>query len=145
MKKLVKNHPIYGVWTNMKSRCTNPNSTSFQYYGAKGVTYDTKWEKFNNFKKDMEPSYKKGLWLDRIDNSKGYYPENCRWVTPKDQENHRSNNHLFSYMGIADTLQNWANYLKVNKSTLSMRIYVYGWDIKKTLETPVGKRRDNFA
>lgn len=67
----------------MKQRCYNPNEPSYRYCGAKGVRVCDRWlNSFKNFLTDMgerPPGYQ----LDRIDNDKGYSPDNCRWVTQK--------------------------------------------------------------
>ena len=85
------NSPTYKTWQQMKDRCGNSKSTSYPYYGAKGVTYDPRWEEFKNFLEDMgvRPS---GKSLDRLETSQSYCKNNCKWSTPKEQANNRSNN-----------------------------------------------------
>lgn len=83
-------HPLYKVWSSMKTRCTNPNSKSYERYGGSGVTYAEAWEDFNTFYLDMSDGYRPGLWLDRRDGTKGYSKENCRWVTPTESNRNRS-------------------------------------------------------
>lgn len=82
----------YKVWNNMKNRCSNPNVPRYKDWGGRGITYDPRWESFSSFWEDMKEGYMEGLSIDRIDNDKSYYKENCRWATRTDQQNNKRNN-----------------------------------------------------
>jgi len=74
----------------MIQRCKNPTSFAFKWYGARGITVCEEWAKFENFLKDMGRRPEKHLSLDRINNNLGYYKDNCKWSTKKEQaNNHR--------------------------------------------------------
>lgn len=117
----------------MKKRCNNPNVVNFKYWGGRGITYDKKWESFSEFLADMEPTYKPGLSLDRINNNKNYCKENCRWATRSEQQQNRRDTRFYEYKGIKDVLGNWAKYMKIRYSTLEMRIYAYKWSFEKAI------------
>jgi hypothetical protein len=91
---------IYYVWSNMKVRCLNPTSPNYKNYGGRGITVCDRWiKKFSNFLEDMGDSYKEGLDLDRVDNSLGYSPENCRWATRKQNNNNKRVTRFFDFYG----------------------------------------------
>lgn len=128
-------HPLYQPWAQMKYRCDNPNHIDYHRYGARGITYDSKWQDFTEFLSDMEPSWVRGLTLDRIDVNGNYCKKNCRWADRKVQAINRRNTKLFEYKGKKLTLTDWATELGVKRSTLSMRYYAYNWPIEKVLLT----------
>lgn len=82
---LTTKHPFYAAWVNMKTRCLNPNSSSFAYYGGRGIQVCPEWMEFYRFYLDMFPSWQLGLSLDRVNTNGHYNPENCRWVTWQEQ------------------------------------------------------------
>ena len=115
---------LYGVWSTMKSRCNNPNNKSFKRYGDKGIKVCDEWvTSFKSFYDwALTAGYKDGLTIDRIDNSKGYNPDNCRWVTSSEQNRNYSRNHLITYNGRTQCLTDWADELGINRATLLMRL-----------------------
>lgn len=79
----------YESWQKMKSRCDNPKTTQYQWYGGKGIKYSKRWTKFENFLADMGERPMKTT-LDRINPHKNYTPSNCRWMSLKYTRQRRS-------------------------------------------------------
>ena len=74
----------YYAWKSMKQRCSNPKSKAYKDYGGRGITYDPRWESFENFYADMGER-PEGTTLDRIDVNGNYCKENCRWSAWSEQ------------------------------------------------------------
>jgi hypothetical protein len=78
----------YASWSSMKSRCSNPKNSSWEYYGGRGITVCAKWQEYTNFLADMGER-PLGKSLDRIDSNGNYEPGNVRWATPSEQIKNR--------------------------------------------------------
>ena len=127
---------IYNTWCNMRRRCNDPTNKCYSDYGGRGIKVCDEWQEFIPFYNwSMENGYKNGLTLDRIDNSKGYSPDNCRWATATVQANNRRNVHLITYNGETHSLKQWCIKLNLNYSSIKRRFYS-GWNVKEMFETP---------
>ncbi len=126
-----KRRKIYSIWVGMRQRCENPKNKRFKYYGARNITVCERWKSFENFLADMGDK-PEGLSLDRIDNNKGYYKENCRWATQKVQCNNSSRNRLITHDGKTQNITQWAEELGITKNKFYYRIN-HGWTIEKII------------
>lgn len=110
--KNYKRNKLNNVYSRIKQRCYNKNSESYINYGGRGITmcdewknsyYEfKKWAESNGYQEDILPNGRNRLTLDRIDNDKGYCPENCRWITQKEQQNNRRNNRKTKLRSLED-------------------------------------------
>jgi hypothetical protein len=132
---------FYQIWRNMHSRCENPNVPYYKKYGAVGVKVCDRWFSFTNFMEDMLSTYKENLTIDRIDNSKGYSPDNCRWATRKEQALNRERKRIITWNGITKHLSEWGEYLGIKSSTLRQRFYVYKWSIEKCFTYNINRNK----
>lgn len=122
---------IYRNWHNMVQRCKR-NAVGYEH-----ISVCSRWQKYDNFYDDMIGSYSDGMSIDRVDNSKGYSPENCRWATPKQQARNRRSNILLTFNGKTQCMADWADELGIKQSTLRQRLVAYGWTVEEAL---TGKR-----
>jgi len=113
--------PTYNSWNTMLARCRNPNHTFFHRYGGRGITVCQRWYVFENFFADMgeRPA---GTTLDRIDNDRGYEPDNCRWSTNKEQFSNRCTSRQVSIGGVARTIREWSEISGVPYATIWGRL-----------------------
>lgn len=130
-------HRIREVWKGLKKRCENPNCKDYKGYHGKGITICAEWHDFETFYEwSITHGYRSDLTLDRINNSKGYNPTNCRWVSRRAQAyNRTTNRYIRSSDGEVRTLEEWARRQGVEPSTVSRRLE-RGW----TVDEAVGKK-----
>ena len=100
---------LYRVWGNIVQRCTNPNNPAYHNYGGRGITLCARWREFENFLADLVEQ-PEGMTLDRIDNDRGYEPNNVRWATRVEQANNRVTNVFITHEGLTMTLADWARH-----------------------------------
>jgi len=127
---------IYHIWNGINMRCRNKNEPDYKYYGSKGIKVCDEWITFIGFYNWAKNSgYKKNLTIDRIDNNKGYYPENCRWATIIQQNRNKTN--LIKYNGMC------ASEISIKLGGKPCLIYgrlSNGWTIEKAFTTKIIKR-----
>jgi hypothetical protein len=121
----------------MKTRCDNPNALGYENYGGRGISYEPNWKLFEGFAADMGGTYKPGLFLERVDNEKGYNKENCKWATRFENNNNKRSVIRITHGGATHTMSQWARIKGIRYTTLYMRIKTYRWSINKSLNTPV--------
>lgn len=82
---------IYRIWKGMRSRCNNPNSQDYKYYGGRGIKVCSRWNIFENFLEDMLSTYHDNLTIERINVNGNYELSNCCWITRQEQSSNRRN------------------------------------------------------
>lgn len=140
---LYKN-PMFRAWSQMRQRCQNPKDSSYAKYGARGIKVCSAWDQsFENFLRDMgeRPSPKHSI--DRVNNDKGYEPNNCRWATKKQQVRNRRTTLYLTLQGVTKSAAEWAEdlttQLGLTYQNIADRRY-WGWSTHKILTTPVRKK-----
>ena len=120
---------IYNIWFSVKQRCNYEGHCQYSNYGGRGIKVCEEWlHDFQAFYDwAMANGYRDDLTIDRIDNNKGYSPDNCRWVDMKTQQNNRTNNRTVIYCGVEFTIAKLAAKLNIPYATLLWRIN-NGWE-----------------
>jgi len=122
----------HNTWVCMKTRCLNPKSTQYKWYGAQGITIDPKWLTFEGFLEDMGER-PKGHTLDRVDASKGYCKENCRWSTQKEQMRNTRRSRTVTYSGESMPLIVLSERLGLNYKHLHATLKRCEGDVEKAV------------
>lgn len=131
----------YRTHSRMLERCNNPSHSSYSNYGGRGIFVCDRWQGkdgFINFFFDMGARPGKGYSIDRIDNNGPYSPENCRWVTQKEQNNNYRQNRCVEIDGTTKNITEWAEVYGISRDVIYCRIQK-GWDLKRAVITPVQK------
>jgi len=111
----------------MRNRCANPRNPVYKWYGARGITVCKQWNDFAVFDRwSIANGYKPGLTIDRIDNMRGYSPENCRWADYKTQAQNTRQTKTITYNGLTFSLSEWSRRLGLGPRTIHARIQ-YGY------------------
>lgn len=120
---------LYRVWRTMLHRCEDPKREKYKDYGGRGITVCEEWKDPSKFATwSFANGYADGLQIDRIDNNAGYCPQNCRWVTAKENSRNRRNTVLLSVNGETKSVAEWCETINVSPYT------VYWWVKEKGKE-----------
>lgn len=125
----------------MKTRCYNPNSKWFKYYGARGVTICDEWlsDSMKFILWAINNGYRDDLTIDRINVDGQYSPDNCQWIPKSEQSNNRTLKHQLTYNGETKSIADWSRETGLQWNIIYYRIHNCGWPVEKALTTPVKK------
>ena len=131
---------LYEIFENMISRCYNPRCPAFADYGGRGITICNEWlnDRELFFKWSEENGYTDTLSIDRINNDKGYSPDNCKWANRQQQNHNRRSNVLLTINGVTKVLCEWAREVGISHKTISYRLKK-GWSHANAVLTPAGE------
>ena len=123
----------YRIWQNMRSRCQQKSCGEYWRYGGSGISVCAPWNDFRNFLADMGEA-PAGHSIDRIDNSRGYEPENCRWATPLQQALNCKRTNAVTINGDTRSLRQWCLALGRNYANATYRVRECGMSPLEALE-----------
>lgn len=117
---------INTTYRHMKDRCTNHKSQYYSDYGGRGIFVCDEWLGefgfINFYNWAVANGYDENLTLDRIDNNKGYSPENCRWATCSQQNCNKRNNHYITIDNQKKTVKEWCDIYGISTHTFYYRV-----------------------
>ena len=131
---------LHGVWLNMRRRCLDVRCKSYKSYGGRGIGICEEWLDFKTFYEwATTHGYSKGLTLERVDVNGDYKPENCTWITKKQQARNKTTSRIIEIDGVSKCLAEWCDEYGIKYLTAYKRICELGWEPKKALTTPPRK------
>lgn len=134
----------YRAWQTMRLRCTVPDNPAYAAYGGRGIKVCDRWRNdVLAFYHDMGPKPTPAHELDRIDNNKGYSPNNCRWVDRKTNSRNRRSNRMLRWNGTLYALSALAEKYGIRPDTLAYRLDCSKMSLQRALTTPVRKKAPN--
>ena len=144
---------LYRAYWRMRTRVYNTSKKCYKDYGGRGITVCDEWldkeqgfERFyawaieNGFFYDKQGTKYNNCTLDRIDNNKGYSPENCRFVNRYFQNNNKRNNLIYEIDGKSMSLKAWCREYNMPYLSVYLRIKRRNWDFMRALTEPMNKK-----
>ena len=129
------------IWESMHERCEYEKHPQYHNYGGRGICVCDEWSEYIPFAKwAFSHGYADDLSIDRIDVNGMYEPDNCRWVTMKEQANNKRTNRIVVYNENEYTLTELAELIGMNKTTLKERLNA-GWSVEDAVNRPIRFRR----
>lgn len=134
---------LYELWKGVRSRCNNPNHKSYHNYGGLGIKMCREWDDYTKFRDwaiangydENAPKFQ--CTLDRIDVTKGYSPDNCRWVDAKTQSRNTRRNIRVEYQGESYVAKDLADKFGMDDHALIHRLNL-GLSLEDALTIPKG-------
>jgi hypothetical protein len=137
-KRRKSKHPLYQTWYGINKRCYNQKIHSFKRYGGRGIIVCEEWrhnpEVFIQW--GIDNGWKAGLEIDRKDNDGPYSPQNCRFVTKKQNCRNQRSNRLITIDNETKTMVEWCEIYNRYYRTVNARINTLGVDPVKAVLTP---------
>lgn len=132
---------LYKLWAGIKDRSLNSKSKKFKDYGGRGIDMFEGWiNSFEIFMNDvLRLGYKEGLQIDRIDNNRGYYPDNIRFTNGFVNNNNKRNNVRKTFNGETHTIAEWTRMYNLDRQLIYSRLRK-GWSFEKALLTPTASK-----
>lgn len=130
---------LYIRWAGIKQRCNDSNHAAYKNYGGRGIKLHKPWYDFAKFAEAIGEPPTPAHHLDRIDNNKGYVPNNVRWVTQAENNRNSRRCHMVTINDVTQPIFAWLDYFGLSRSAFDARIR-RGWEIERALITPTKEK-----
>lgn len=133
-----ENRSLWYRWHHIKRRCFDARCPRYKEYGGRGITMCKEWaESFDNFVDwALTSGYEENLTIERIDVNGNYCPDNCKWITRREQSYNKQDTIWVDYHGEHIQLRKLCKRLSKPYDTIHNRIMVLGWDVEKAIDEP---------
>lgn len=128
LKQKRDKHISFHSWKSMLARCSDKNRADYKYYGGRGITVCKKWLTFAGFLEDMGSKPSKQHSIDRKDNSKGYFKENCRWATRSQQMRNIKTNRWIEVFGRRMVVSDWIREIGMDSRAFYAKVSKHGFE-----------------
>ncbi len=132
---------IHKKWRSLFDRCYLTTAENYERYGGRGIYVCERWHDFENFLADMGEPPSPDAQIDRIDTNGPYSPDNCRWVSCKENNRNRRSTHWLTFNGETLSLAEWAERSGIKPATLQRRLAKCGYSVERALTEPVDTRK----
>jgi len=152
----VKKKKLYAVLSSMKQRCNNPKNKDYHRYGQLGIKVCEEWNNFIDFEKwALKNGYRDGLEIERIQNNKGYSPENCIFADRFTQNQNKGTykNNQLGLSGISKSGKKYRVRMQVNKESVYLGTFSYindaiearnNYILENNLKHKLNKKKDKL-
>ena len=137
--KVAEHRRLWHIWNGIKKRCLFENDARYHQYGGRGIKMDMSWAESFDYFADwaLANGYRDDLTIERIDVNGDYCPDNCTWITIRDQANNKRDTIWVDYHGRRVQLIKICNEKGLKYDAIHNRITVMGWDAEKAIDTPL--------
>lgn len=137
--KVKENKRLWQIWHHIKRRCLLKTDRRYHQYGGRGILMDESWqESFDNFADwALENGYRDDLTIERIDVNGNYCPENCTWISLREQALNKRDTIWIDYRGRHVQLRKLCYEMNLNYDAINNRIVALGWDVDRAIDTPI--------
>lgn len=129
---------LHNIWRGILKRCNAEAAAPHPRYAGRGIRVCAEWLRYENFKSwALGHGYRDDLTIERLDNDRGYEPDNCRWATRREQAGNRRSSTFIEHAGRRLIVADWARLTGISPSAILQRIHALGWSPSKAITTPL--------